>query len=211
VRNLRLYTTVHPHDVGTGDVATTAPAEHRMRHWECAELHYTHGTPIPGCPGLAKPRLPSAHHLRQAGGGCIRSPPSTIVLPTVLDPLDVGRALPWDAAMLPSLRDSRGRGPPGREGSGLPCNDSGRVPFTFALPTDPPVAGSDRPCTGSARCPSPSPFRRLLRRVAAFRATVPDDALRLCPSDRLPRGSRPSVRQLQAGAFRFRSSDRFPP
>jgi hypothetical protein len=27
VRNRRLDTTVHPHDVGTGDVATTAPAK----------------------------------------------------------------------------------------------------------------------------------------------------------------------------------------
>lgn len=37
-RNRRLDTTVHPHDVGAGDVATTARREHRSRCWECAEL-----------------------------------------------------------------------------------------------------------------------------------------------------------------------------
>jgi hypothetical protein len=88
--------------------------EYRMRSRGCVELHCAPCAARPGCPGIVAPQHPSAHYLRRAGGSCVRALPSSSVLPIQPDPTSVGRALPWDAMMLPSSRDSHGRRHSGR-------------------------------------------------------------------------------------------------
>jgi hypothetical protein len=112
--------------------------------------------------------------------------------------------------MLPSPRDSRG--PSSRDGkeSNLRTPAPGGCLSSAPFRPIPSITGSDFPGASSARCPSPPPFQPLLRRGATFRTTAPDDARRLRPSDRFPRGLRPSVHRLQADARHRRASERSP-
>jgi hypothetical protein len=87
----RLDTTVHPHEVGAGDVATTVPAGATRRGIGIALSCTTYLIlRTPGFPEALTPRLSSARHLQQAGSDGIRSPPSKYVLPNVPSPLTSG-------------------------------------------------------------------------------------------------------------------------
>jgi hypothetical protein len=115
--------------------------EHRMRHWECAELHHLPDSVTPGFPEIVSSRRRAARCLRRTGDYGVRAPPSFDSLPIKPRLLTVGRTLPWDASMLPSSRVSRGPDSRDEDGAGLPYNRSGRVPFVVARPTDSPHSG----------------------------------------------------------------------
>jgi len=202
--------------------------EHRTKHWKCAELAPHAQRSEPGSPRIRHTTALFSCRLRQAGGDSVRSPPSTCDLPIVLDPLPAGRALPWDAAMSPSLRDSRGYGPRDGKESTLRAASSGQVPFACARndrfpPERAPTFRAPAPRGALPHCLSshsseevrPSELRfRTVPFPTAFPATPPKRCdLPSCgsgrcasrrPSDRFPGGIRPSVHRLQAGAFRLR-------
>jgi hypothetical protein len=94
VCDYRLDTTVHPHEVGAGDVAITVPAGATRGGVGIALSCTTHLIlRTPGFPEALAPRLSSTRRLQQAGGDGIRAPPSINALPNVPSPLTPGASV----------------------------------------------------------------------------------------------------------------------